>query len=228
MIDIKSLGESLGITFRNQALIEQAFIHRSYLNENKSFLESNERLEFLGDAVIELITTEYLYQNYTHFQEGMLTNLRASLVRTDSLASIAKTLNLDSILRMSKGEEASGGRDNKSLLADTFEAFIGALYLDQGMENCRRLLEKHLFPKLAGILEKGAYKDSKSALQEVSQSLLKETPKYHLLSEAGPDHDKQFVMQVVIGDTKYARGEGRSKQEAQEEAAQKTLEILQG
>jgi ribonuclease III len=224
--DIKTLATKLHITFQNLDLIENAFAHRSYLNESKKFHDSNERLEYLGDAVLELATSHFLYNQYPDYQEGMLTNLRASLVRTESLAQVAQTLTLDRYLLMSKGEESTGGRRNTSILANTMEAFLGALYLDQGYDVCVKLLEEHLFPNITEILTKATYKDNKSLLQEIAQSRFKETPYYEVVSEEGPDHNKLFTVAAYIGNTKYETGTGKSKQEAQEAAARATLEMI--
>ena len=216
----------LGITPNDAHLLQNAFVHRSYLNESKDFTDSNERLEYLGDAVLELATSHYLYSTYPNFQEGMLTNMRAALVRTESLGSTAIDLGFDKLLLMSKGEEATGGRQNRSILADTFEAFLGAVYLDQGYDTCVKLLTEHIFKKAAVVLEAESYKDNKSLLQEVSQSRYKVTPQYNLISESGPDHDKEFVMQVMIGSEIFGQGKGKSKQIAQEDAAKNTLEMI--
>lgn len=224
--DLNSLIKLLKLSVRDPHLLQNAFVHRSYLNEGKDFVVSNERLEYLGDAVLELATSHYLYTNYPEFQEGMLTNVRAALVRTESLAQTAQSLGFSQLLLMSKGEESTGGRDNPSILADTFEAFLGALYLDQGYAVCVKLLETQLFNKAKQVLSSQAYKDNKSLLQEIAQARFKSTPLYELVSAQGPDHSKQFVMQVVIAGTKYAQGTGKSKQAAQEQAAQNTLEII--
>lgn len=218
---------NLSQLFRDPELMRAAFVHRSYLNESKEFKESNERLEYLGDAVLELIASEFLYQKFTDYQEGMLTNLRAALVRTESLAETSETLGFSDLLLMSKGEEATGGRTNIGLLANTFEAFLGALYLDQGFEACRKFCHQHLFGKLDKIIETASYKDHKSHLQEVAQAKFKNTPVYELMSDQGPDHDKVFRMVAIINGVSYGIGEGKSKQSAQEAAAQKTLEMLQ-
>jgi len=223
---IQNLEKKLGIKFENSDIIMNAFVHRSHLNESSKFKESNERLEYLGDAVLELATSEYLFNQYPDYQEGMLTNLRASLVKTSTLANVSKTIGFDNILLMSRGEEDTGGRKNTSLLANTLEAFLGALYIDQGYKPCNTFLKEHLFSLTEKIINTNAYIDNKSLLQELSQSQLKETPKYELLSDNGPDHNKTFIMQVIIGNTKYGKGEGKSKQLAQDSAAKKTLEII--
>ncbi len=223
---LQALITSLDLTIKDEHLIENAFVHRSYLNESSKFDNSNERLEYLGDAVLELATSHFLYTTYPDFQEGMLTNLRAALVRTESLGETAALLGFDKLLLMSKGEEATGGRSNRSILADTFEAFLGAIYLDQGYDSCVAILAKHLFTKAATVLSTATYKDNKSLLQEIAQSRYKSTPMYNLISESGPDHDKQFVMQVGIGQELYGQGSGKSKQAAQEDAAKNTLEMI--
>lgn len=222
----QNLMNKLGITATDPHLIQNSFVHRSFLNESKDFEFSNERLEYLGDAVLELATSHFLYQNYPEFQEGMLTNVRAALVRTESLAETAISLGFPELMLMSKGEEATGGRQNRSILADTFEAFLGAIYLDQGYAVCVKLLEANVFQKAKEVLKSQTYKDSKSLLQEISQARFKATPLYELVSAVGPDHSKEFVMQVVISGTKYGEGSGKSKQTAQEAAAENTLEML--
>jgi ribonuclease-3 len=223
---LSALITQLDLTIKDAHLIQNAFVHRSYLNESKDFQDSNERLEYLGDAVLELATSHFLYNTYADFQEGMLTNLRAALVRTESLGDIASSLGFSKLLLMSRGEESTGGRANRSILADTFEAFLGALYLDQGYPTCVKILETYLFPKAATVLKTQTYKDNKSFLQEIAQARFKATPQYNLLSASGPDHDKDFVMQVKIGETTYAEGRGKSKQTAQEDAAKNTLEMI--
>jgi len=223
---LTTLITTLGLTVVDEHLVQNAFVHRSYLNESKDFTDSNERLEYLGDAVLELATSHFLFNTYPDFQEGMLTNMRAALVRTESLGETALELGFDKLLLMSKGEEATGGRSNRSILADTFEAFLGSVYLDQGYEVCVKILTNHLFHKAAIVLAGQTYKDNKSLLQEIAQSRYKATPLYNLISESGPDHDKEFIMQVVIGDQTYAQGRGKSKQASQEDAAKNTLEMI--
>lgn len=224
--NLKSLLTTLDLKIKNAHLVQNAFVHRSYLNESQEFDSSNERLEYLGDAVLELITSEYLYSQYPDFQEGMLTNVRAALVRTESLAALAQSLGFPDLLLMSRGEESTGGRQNISILADTFEAFLGALYLDLGLETCRTLLHNHLLGHAETVLTSQTYKDNKSLLQEIAQARFKSTPLYELVSELGPDHDKQFTMRVKIADLTYAQGQGKSKQAAQEAAAKATLEQI--
>lgn len=211
--------------FKNQALLITALTHRSALNEqNSSSPESNERFEFLGDAVLELATTRYLFERFPDTQEGLLTAYRSALVKTETLAKVARELGLGQKLLMSKGEEATGGRDNDSLLADTMEAVIGGLYLDQGFETVEQFLAAVLFIEFEEILKLKLYKDSKSHLQEVVQAEGRETPVYKVVSEVGPDHDKVFTVNVLVGSEVLATGTGSSKQRAQQAAAQNALE----
>lgn len=211
-------------TFNTTQLLETALTHRSALNEKGSTIsESNERLEFLGDAVLELVSTEFLYRKFPQEPEGTLTAYRSALVKTTSLATVAQQLGLGERLKMSKGEEATGGRNNPSLLADTLEAVIGALYLDQGFEKCVKFLHEHLFTSLDTILEQRLYKDAKSELQERVQAQGFETPRYEVVSETGPDHNKEFTVAVYVGDKIAGQGTGKSKQQAQQAAAQEAL-----
>ncbi len=210
--------------FKDPALLINALTHRSALNERVSTsTESNERLEFLGDAVLELATTEYLYARFPEKPEGELTAFRSSLVKTITLSQVAVRLGLGEKLYLSKGEEATGGRNNTSLLADTFEAVVGALYLDQGYEAAKTFLAQALFVEFDSILEQKLYKDSKSQLQEVVQSKGFEAPTYEVIAEDGPDHDKQFTVTVSVGGTVRGTGVGKSKQLAQQEAASLAL-----
>jgi ribonuclease III len=210
--------------FKNNDLLITALTHRSALNEqNSTSKESNERLEFLGDAVLELLTTEFLYEKFPEKPEGVLTAYRSALVKTTTLAKTAITLGLGEKLHLSKGEEATGGRTNSSLLADTFEAVIGALYLDQGLEAVKTFLRTELFIEIDDILRHKLYKDAKSHLQEVVQSLGFDTPLYQVIAEKGPDHDKEFTVNVVVSDKIVGTGIGKSKQLAQQAAAEKAL-----
>lgn len=212
-------------SFNNTRLLDTALTHRSALNEYH-LDESNERLEFLGDAVLELATTDYLYKRFPHADEGEMTSYRASLVKTTTLAKVSQELGLDTRLLMSKGEERGGGRENINLLADTFEAVIGALYLDQGYAACVSVLQEHLFPRFEDILENQAYKDYKTSFQEAMQARGHTTPVYVTVSEAGPDHNKTFTVQVECDHVPWGRGVGKSKQEASQEAAKVALEKL--
>jgi len=218
------------LDFHNKALLITALSHRSSLNEKTqsgtTATESNERLEFLGDAVLELAATLYLYQQRPKENEGKLTAYRSALVRTETLAQLAKELKLDKQMFLSKGEELSGGRKNKSLLADLMEAVIGALYLDQGFEAVQAFLAKYLFPKFNDILQTGSYKDQKSLLQEEMQARALGTPVYQVIKAIGPDHDKEFTVEVLVGDKIYGVGVGHSKQLAQQAAAAAALTKL--
>ncbi|MBU0579458.1 ribonuclease III [Patescibacteria group bacterium] len=213
--------------FNNSSLLETALTHRSALNEKISpSVESNERLEFLGDAVLELITTEYLFGKYPTEPEGILTTYRSALVKTTTLAEVAQELDLGQKLYMSNGEEATGGRTNPSLLADTTEAIIGALYLDQGYQPTKEFLNQHLFHKFDKIKQQKLYRDAKSFLQEIVQAKGFEAPVYEVIKEEGPDHNKKFTVKVLIDSQTTGTGLGKSKQTAQQAAAQKALEEL--
>lgn len=215
------LEKKLGVSFQNKELLIRAFVHRSYLNEHpEEKLASNERLEFLGDAILEFLTSEFLYQKFPHFSEGELTNLRSKLVCDRSLAKIAQKLKLGDFLLLSRGEEESGGRENPSLLGNTFEAILGAIYLDQGLKAVKKFLEAHLF---STIKEVKKYRDYKSDFQEIAQEKFKITPVYQTLEEAGPDHTKIFTVGVYLEKKLWGRGVGKSKQEAEQAAAQKAL-----
>lgn len=218
------LQNQTGIAFRNLDLYKSVFTHRSYINENRHLKrEHNERLEFLGDAVLELIVTEYLYVNYEQSSEGELTNWRSALVKGENLARIAKSLDLGKYLYLSKGEENSGGRNKSILLANTLEALIGAFYIDHGFGTAKRFIEKFLLVHLDEILEKGLHIDPKSHFQELAQDRESTTPIYKLLEEKGPDHNKQFTMGAYLGDALIGQGDGSSKQIAEQEAAKDAL-----
>lgn len=215
----------MGVEFKNKDLLIQAFVHRSYLNENpKFYLDQNERLEFLGDAVLELIVTEYLFKNYKN-SEGELTNWRAALVNSQSLAKISKELGFEDYLLLSRGEARDTGKARQYILANTIEAFLGALYLDNGLEVARVLIEEHLIKKLPHILKEGLYIDDKSHFQEESQERVKITPTYKVMKEWGPDHAKDFVVGVFLDKNLVAEGRGSSKQEAEEQAAKLGLKV---
>ncbi len=226
MNKLDHLEKKLNIKFENKKLLKRAFIHRSYLNEvENQDLKSNERLEFLGDAVLELWATKQLFENYPNLPEGILTNIRAAVVCTTCLAEVAEKLKLGDYLYLSKGEEKGGGRNNPSLLADTFEALIGSIYLDQGSQKTRNLLEKLLLGKIKKLAQKGNVKDAKTLLQELIQQKLKITPKYKIVEEQGPDHDKTFTSAVFYSNKKIAQGTGKSKRLAEEAAAEKALTL---
>ena len=219
-----SLEKKLQYTFSNPDLLQEALTHRSYLNENPSWkVPHNERLEFLGDAVLELVVTEDLYVRFPHDPEGKLTTLRASLVNYQILAAISAKIDLEGSILMSKGEAKDRGRAREVILANAMEALIGALYLDGGMAAAKPFIEHFVLPEIPAILAKGTYKDPKSQLQERLQATKKMTPSYRLVMEKGPDHKKVFVVGVYLGDEELARGEGMSKQDAEIEAAKKAL-----
>ena len=213
------LEKKIGINFENHVNLETVFVHKSYINEVKGQdIKHNERLEFLGDAVLELVVTEFLYKHYPN-DEGELTNWRSALVKGAHLAHVAKDLNLGDYLVLSHGEEKSGGRNKNYILANTFEALIGAIYLDHGYDVAHKFIDKFVLVYLEEILEKGLHIDPKSQFQELVQEHDDITPHYKLASEEGPDHSKEFIMAVYIGDEKIATGKGSSKQNAEQEAA---------
>ncbi len=213
-------------TFKNQQLFHHAFFHRSYLNETKEHIESNERLEFLGDSILSFVVSSHLFRTYPQFDEGILTNLRSLVVNTKSLAKEAKTLNFGQYLHLSRGEEESGGRENESILANTFEAFIGALFIDQGIESVDKFLHETIVPHIEEYVQKKVFKDPKSLLQEYVQSKKQNSPLYKVLNEEGPAHAKTFTIGVFIGQEKVGEGVGHSKQEAEELAAEQALEKI--
>lgn len=213
------------VQFKNEDLLNQAFIHRSYINENpKSGLEHNERLEFLGDAVLELVVTEYLYSHYPHHNEGDLTAYRSALVNAVTLGEVADSLSFNSMIKLSKGEAKDVSRARSSILADAYEAFIGALYLDQGYDVVKNFITRTLLIKTEDIIKKGLYKDAKSFVQEKSQEKYGVTPSYRVMHEEGPDHDKIFRIGIYFNDELIAEGEGKSKQEAETVSAKNALE----
>lgn len=223
---LQILLQNLSLSFNDPNLLKKAFVHRSYLNEVKSEPESNERLEFLGDSILSFIISTYLYSKRNSDAEGELTNLRAYIVKTESLAKASANLKLGEHLLMSKGEEMGGGRENPQLLANTYEALLGAIYLDQGLEAAKEFVHKTLVPIFAKEIEQGPPKDSKSLLQEIAQNKTKESPHYKILKTTGPDHAKRFLVGVFIKGEELGRGEGTNKQEAEEKAARQALNKL--
>lgn len=217
--DFRTILVGFGLKPKDLQIYKTAFTHRSYLNESKEILESNERLEFLGDSVLSFIVSTGLFKARTEDTEGDLTNLRAYIVKTDSLARIAKKLNLGRFLMLSRGEEASGGRENTQILANTYEAVLGAVFLDQGTDAATKFVEVTLLPLFATEIEKGAPRDPKSTLQEIVQSRFQTSPKYKILSTTGPDHAKRFTVGVFLKGEAIGRGSGPNKQQAEEEAA---------
>jgi len=223
---IKNLSKSLGVKFNDISLLERALTHRSYLNENRDVDKNNERLEFLGDAVLELIVSDYLYKKYPNRPEGDLTSFRSAIVRTESLADASRELNYGKYLLLAKGEEDSGGRDKDYILANTFEAVLGAIYIDQGYMVCKNLVEKVLITKIDNIVKNRLDIDSKTKIQELVQEKYKQTPVYEVVGEHGPDHDKEFIVVVKVGNKIIGKGKGSSKQRAEEAAAQKGVKFI--
>jgi len=223
--DFSIIEKNLKINFKDKDLLKQSFCHRSYLNENPDFkLNHNERLEFLGDAVLELVTTEYLYKNFPEKNEGEMTGMRAALVNTTVIAEAAKKLNFNDFILLSQGEEKEGGKMRISILADTFEAYIGALYLDRGYKICNDfIIHSLILKKLPEVIEKGLDKDPKSLFQEKAQEKISITPDYKVLSESGPDHKKYFTVGVYLKDELVTEGQGSSKHEAELKAAEDAI-----
>lgn len=215
--------DKLGIEFEDINYLITAFTHRSYLNEHrKTVSEHNERMEFLGDAVLELVVTEHLYNNFAE-PEGVLTNWRSALVRTESISAAAENLGFGEYLRLSRGEKKGSERARQQIKANAFEAVIGAIYLDQGYDMAKEFIAANILVTLKGILKTGSWRDAKSHLQEVAQSIDNATPFYKVKEEEGPDHDKTFTIGVYVNEKLKGKGVGSSKQEAQQEAAQEAL-----
>jgi ribonuclease-3 len=214
----------LGYEFSDIQILITALTHRSYVNEHKkSVSEHNERLEFLGDAVLELVVTDFLYRNYDE-QEGILTSWRAALVRTESIGAAGVEVGYEPLVRMSRGEKQGSERARQQILANAFEALIGAIYLERGYDDSAAFIQKYILSKLNTILESGSWRDAKSHLQEVSQRVDNQTPQYRVIDEVGPDHDKVFTLGVYVGNRLMGRGSGPSKQVAQQQAAQVALD----
>ena len=227
MTFVSKLNEELNYSLSDNDLFQTAFTHRSYLNEHPKYeLPSNERLEFLGDAVLQFLSSKYLYQKFSQLPEGDLTNLRASIVKTSSLAEEARKLGFGKYLLLSKGEEATGGRDREYLLANTFESFLGALYLEKGVEACSDFLNQNLFYKVEETIEKNTYKDSKTKFQEKIQEIKKSTPSYKILDSWGSEHEKSFKVGAFVNGELFSEGTGSSKQKAEQDAATKGLDKL--
>jgi len=222
---LPALERKIRIKFKNPVLLETAFVHKSYLNEHRSDPRGdNERLEFLGDAVLELVTTEYLYATFPDRGEGELTTFRSALVKGKHLAEVARALDLGQYLLLSHGEEKSGGREKNYILANTLEALIGAMYLDRGFTTSHKFISRFILTNLGDILEKGLHVDAKSKFQEFSQEKLGATPTYQVLSESGPDHNKVFEVGAFLGERLIGKGTGSSKQKAEQSAAVSALE----
>ncbi|MEK7501596.1 MAG: ribonuclease III [Patescibacteria group bacterium] len=226
--DIEKFAKQIGVEFSDISLLRTACTHRSYLNENKGIdLEHNERMEFLGDAVLELVVTSYLFRKYSRKAEGELTSFRSALVNTVSLTKVASTINLNEYIMLSRGEAKDNGRARSVILANAVEAVIGAIYLDQGYNAAANFISAHLLNTIdiEEIVKNKSWIDAKSRFQEKSQEKAGVTPSYKTLKESGPDHSKQFTLGVFIGDVQIATGTGLSKQEAEQKAAEKALEI---
>lgn len=227
MVDLATLSETLKISFHDRSLLEQAMVHSSYLNENPGYAPfSNERLEFLGDAILDFIVAEKLYQDYPELAEGEMTRLRSILVRRDTLARVARNIELGDYLYLGKGEEASGGRHKPANLAGALEAMIAAVFLDQGLTVAKELILRLFDDELKKVIMPGGEVDYKSRLQELIQSQYQLTPSYRLIETTGPDHDKRFIVEVMVGDVVLGRGSGKSKKLAEAEAARSALEQL--
>ena len=227
-MELEKLEQALGYHFNDQKLLNQALVHRSYLNEksrNPEITEHNERLEFLGDAVLELVVTDYLYKNVIQ-DEGVLTSLRASLVNYKTIGQVGNEIGLDNMVLLSKGEKEELGKARISIVADCIEAVLGAMYLDGGIEPCTEFIKQKILVLLPQIIESGSFKDAKTLMQEFCQKHTKITPQYRVISSEGKDHQKVFLIGVWVGSEKLSEGAGRSKQDAETEAAHKALEVL--
>lgn len=222
---MEAIEAKIGVVFKDKALLRQAFTHRSYLNENRNLgLEHNERLEFLGDAVLELVVTDFLFKRHPKKPEGELTAFRSALVNSTILAQISSDLGYNDFLLLSRGEAKDTGRARQYILANTFESVVGAMYLDQGYKVCEEFINRVLTPSIKEIEDKRLWIDAKSFFQECAQEKLGTTPSYKTIKEHGPDHDKEFVVALFVGETKIAEGRGKSKQEAEQSAARNGLE----
>lgn len=225
MIDLSNFEKKTGIVFKNTDLLRQAFVHRSYLNENKWYaLGHNERLEFLGDAVLELVVTDYLYDKFPDKTEGDLTSYRSALVNANTCAEVANVLGVNDYLLLSKGESKDIGRARTFILANTLEAIIGSIYVDQGYEVAKKFISDHILKKINDIIKDKTWIDAKSLFQEKAQEEEGITPLYKTMKESGPDHDKHFTVGVYLNKELVGTGEGKSKQDAEQDAAKKALE----
>ncbi len=226
-MNIEKTQTALGVPFRDETLLQRALTHRSYLNENPTYpFEDNERLEFLGDAIIDFIVGEFLYHRFPDIKEGELTSRRSALVRTEMLASFARQIDLGSFLLMGKGEEETGGRHREGLLCGAFEALVGAIYLDQGLEKIRELVLPLIESQIENIVRTKSHHDAKSAFQELAQGIKKITPIYKTIDETGPDHAKIFTVATYLNGEEYGRGTGTNKQRAAQDAARAAISHL--
>jgi ribonuclease-3 len=226
MINFSDFENKVGISFKNKDLLKQAFIHRSYINENAGTgLSHNERLEFLGDAVLELVVTDFLYRKYPGYAEGELTALRSALVNAIIISEIASKIGMNDYLLLSKGESKDNGKARQYILANTYEALVGAIYLDEGYDIANKFITETLLPHTEEIVAKKLWRDSKSLVQEKAQEYVNVTPMYKVLNETGPDHDKHFTVGIYFGKDLIAEGKGKSKQEAEQKAAEAALKV---
>lgn len=225
-MDFNNFEQKIGVTFNDHNLLKQAFTHRSFINENRaSGLEHNERLEFLGDAVLELVITDFLYKEFPKKDEGELTSYRSALVNATTCSDIAIKLSVNEFMLLSKGESKDVGRARQYILANALEAIIGAIYLDQGYETAKDFIEKNFTPLIGKIMAEGLHIDAKSLFQEKAQEFDSFTPLYKTVKETGPDHDKKFTVAVFVGKDMVAEGTGASKQDAEQDAARHALEV---
>lgn len=226
MIKFSDFEKKIKVTFKDKNLLKQAFTHRSFINENPGAnLSHNERLEFLGDAVLELIVTDFLYKKYPQYAEGELTALRSALVNAIIISEIAADIGMNDYLLLSKGEAKDNGKARQYILANTYEALVGAMYLDQGYEVTNKFITKTLLPKTSEIVNKKLWRDAKSLVQEKAQEFVLVTPAYKVLNQSGPDHDKHFTIGIYFGKDLIAEGKGKSKQEAEQKAAESALKM---
>lgn len=226
MVDFSIFEKKIGVSFKDKNLLMQAFIHRSYINENPNTgMTHNERLEFLGDAVLELVVTDYLYKKYNTYTEGELTALRSALVNAIIISEIASKIGMNEYLLLSRGESKDTGKARQYILANTYEAFVGAIYMDSGYDVAEKFIIETLLPYTEEIVTKKLWRDAKSLVQEKSQEFFSLTPAYKVLSESGPDHDKHFTVGILFGGDLIAEGKGKSKQEAEQSAAQSALKV---
>lgn len=226
MIQFSDFEKKIKVTFKDKDLLKQAFTHRSYINENgATAISHNERLEFLGDAVLELIVTDFLYKKYPMYTEGELTALRSALVNAVIISEIASKIEMNDYLLLSKGEAKDYGKARQYILANTYEALVGAIYLDQGYDVADKFIAKTLLPQTEEIVKKKLWRDAKSLVQEKAQEFVSITPMYRVLHEAGPDHDKHFTVGIYFGKDLIGEGKGKSKQEAEQKAAEAALKI---
>ena len=226
MINFSDFEKKTKVVFKNKDLLKQAFIHRSYINENPAIGSShNERLEFLGDAVLELIVTDFLYKKYKNYTEGELTALRSALVNAIIISEVALKIGMNDFLLLSRGETKDTGKARQYILANTYEAYVGAVYLDRGYDTAEEFIKKTLLPYTEEIVSKKLWRDAKSLVQEKAQEFVEVTPSYKVLSESGPDHDKHFTVGIMFGKDLIAEGKGKSKQEAEQKAAESALKM---